>query len=58
MTFLLDEDEALRNLLKEMTVTDQKASSATVKTITNKALLSNVVTITTSAPMSLRWAIL
>lgn len=50
MTFLLDEDEALRNLLKEMTVTDQKASSATVKTITNKSLLSNVVTITTSTP--------
>lgn len=48
MTFLLDEDEALRNLLKEMTVTDQKASSATAKTITNRALSSNVVTITTS----------
>ena len=48
MTFLLDEDEALRNLLKEMIVTDQKASSATAKTITNKALTNNVVTITTS----------
>ena len=48
MTFLLDEDEALRTLLKEMTVTDQKAASATAKTITNRALISNVVTITTS----------
>jgi hypothetical protein len=48
MTFILSEDEALRNLLKEMTVTDQKASSATAKTITNRALTSNVVTITTS----------
>ena len=48
MTFLLDEDEALRTLLKEMTVTDQKAASATAKTVTNRALISNVVTITTS----------
>ena len=48
MSFLLDEDEALRNLLKEMVVTDQKSSSATAKTITNRALSSNVVTITTS----------
>ena len=48
MTFLLEEDEALRDLLKEMTVTDQKASSATAKTITNRALTNNVVTITTS----------
>jgi len=48
MTFLLDEDEALRTLLKEMTVTDQQAASATAKTITHKALISNVVTITTS----------
>jgi hypothetical protein len=48
MTFLLDEDEALRNLLKEMTVTDQQAASATAKTITHKALTTNVVTITTS----------
>jgi hypothetical protein len=48
MSFLLDEDEALRNLLKEMVVTDQKSSSATAKTITNRALINNVVTITTS----------
>lgn len=48
MSFLLDEDEALRNLLKEMTVTDQKASSAAAKTITRKALTNNVVTLTTS----------
>jgi len=48
MTFLLDEDEALRTLLKEMTVTDQQAASATAKTITHKALTTNVVTITTS----------
>jgi hypothetical protein len=48
MTFILSEDEALRNLLKEMTVTDQQAASATAKTITHKALISNVVTITTS----------
>jgi hypothetical protein len=48
MSFLFDEDEALRDLLKEMTVTDQKASSAAAKTITHRALTSNVVTITTS----------
>lgn len=35
MTFLLDEDEALRNLLKGLTVTDQKAASspATTRTV-------------------------
>ena len=27
MTFLISEDEALRNLLKDMTVTDQKSAS-------------------------------
>jgi hypothetical protein len=48
MSFLLDEDEALRNLLKEMTVTDQKAASVTAKTITQKALTTNVATLTTS----------
>lgn len=48
MSFLLDEDEALRNLLKEMVVTDQKAASVTAKTITRKALTTNVVTLTTS----------
>ena len=48
MSFLFDEDEALRDLLKEITVTDQKASSAAAKTITNRALINNVVTITTS----------
>jgi len=48
MSFLLDEDEALRNLLKGMTVTDQKASSAAAKTVTRKALTNNVVTLTTS----------
>jgi len=48
MSFLLEEDEALRNLLKEMTVTDQKASSAAAKTVTRKALTTNVVTLTTS----------
>jgi hypothetical protein len=48
MTFILSEDEALRNLLKVMTVTDQTASSATAKTVTRKALATNVVTLTTS----------
>jgi hypothetical protein len=32
MTFLLDEDEALRNLLKGLTVTDQKAASTPATT--------------------------
>jgi len=32
MTFLLDEDEALRNLLKGLTVTDQKAASSPATT--------------------------
>lgn len=32
MTFLIDEDEALRNLLKGLTVTDQKAASSPATT--------------------------
>ena len=32
MTFLLDEDEALRNLVKGLTVTDQKAASSPATT--------------------------
>ena len=32
MTFLLDEDEALRNLLKGLTVTDQRAASSPITT--------------------------
>lgn len=49
MTFLLSEDEALRNLLLGMTVADQKATADSLKTVTNKSLTSNVATLTTSA---------
>lgn len=48
MTFLLSEDEALRNLLLGMTVSDQKSTSDSLKTVTNKSLTANVATLTTS----------
>lgn len=49
MTFLISEDEALRNLLLGMTVVDQKATANSLKTVTNKALTGNTATLTTSA---------
>lgn len=48
MTFLLSEDEALRNLLLGMTVSDQKSTADSLKTVTNKSLTANVATLTTA----------
>lgn len=49
MSFLLSEDEALRNLLKGMTVTDQNANESTTRTVKFRSRSNGVVTLTTTA---------
>lgn len=47
MSFLLSEDEALRNLLQNMTVTDQNANESTTRTVQTRSRATNVATLTT-----------